>query len=790
MPFERVPSEGELRAQTIESRQDLSSVKRVVIKAGTSVVTNDDGRFSLVRLSSLVEQIAELRRAGIEVILVSSGAVGCGRMLLRKQALLSANFHEQLANESGGSATQASGYSSACASAGQLGLMSLYDTLFQQVDVAISQFLVTSYDFTDSSRRQHLEASMEEIISHGMVPIVNENDAVSGNQGYTTENVFSDNDALASIVAGQLGAEVLLLLTDVGGLYDRPPSEAGAKIIDTYNRAQLVSIGDKSARGRGGMGAKVDSALRALDQGVQAVVIASGKEPGVVVDILGGVKPVGTLFIPGSDSATFAASSGVAAAVPATQAALGAAAAAGTEAAAVSLSAAAQAAAAKTAARALQALSTAERSAVMKAVAAALRRNVDLILDANAKDLEAAKEATPPVASALVQRLKLSAEKVETLAVGVEQLADMAEPIGKELRKTELATGLELTQVTVPIGVLLIVFESRPESLVQIAALCLRSGNGLLLKGGKEAELSNAVLHKVVTDAVFESSEGKVARGVVALVTSRDEVTDLLQLDQAIDLVIPRGSKALVEHIKKHTRIPVLGHADGVCHVFVDAAADQTKAVDICVDAKVNYPAACNACETVLFHQSAVDNGLVHSVLKAMRQAGVKLHAGPAAVKQGLFGPSDAPPNGDLGVEYGDLTCLVEVVPSLAAAVAHIHAHGSSHTECIVTEDKAQAKLFMASVDSACVFHNASTRFADGFRFGFGAEVGISTGRIHARGPVGVEGLLTTKWLLTSQLESGDTVAKFGGEAPERAFTHKPLPLSASLLGAEETFVK
>ena len=391
------------------------------------------------------------------------------------------------------------------------------------------------------------------------------------------------------------------------------------------------------------------------------------------------------------------------------------------------------------------------------------------VLEANAQDLEAATETG--VDANLVQRLKLTEAKIEQLAVGVEMLAAQPEPLGRVLKRTELAEGLNLTQLSVPIGVLLVVFESRPDSLVQIASLALRSANGLLLKGGKEAEKSNKILHEVVVDAVEAATGGRVGRGCVGLVTSREEVSDLLKLDGMVDLVIPRGGRALVEHVKANTRIPVLGHADGICHVYIDADADGAKAASIVVDAKTDYPAACNACETALFHESTVESGMFDKVTRALRQAGVTIKGGPRAIELGLFSAGDAPES--LAVEYGTLEILVEVVPNMAAAVSHVHAHGSGHTECIVTENSATAEAFLATVDAACVFHNASTRFADGFRFGLGAEVGISTGRVHARGPVGVEGLLTTKWQLRSA--SVDTVAAFSSGS--RSYTHTALPL-------------
>jgi delta-1-pyrroline-5-carboxylate synthetase len=368
-------------------------------------------------------------------------------------------------------------------------------------------------------------------------------------------------------------------------------------------------------------------------------------------------------------------------------------------------------------------------------------------------------------APALLARLKLSPGKLAGLAAGARTIASLPEPLGRVLQRTELADGLVLTKCSAPLGVLLVIFESRPDALPQIAALCLRAGDALILKGGKEAVRSNAALHGCVV-AACEAVLGPVhGRSVVSSVTSRGAIDDLLRLDDCIDLVIPRGSNALVAHIQRNTRIPVLGHADGVCHVFIHSSADAAKAVAIVVDAKCDYPAACNAMETLLLHAPLLESGLAGKLLDALRGAGVALVGGEKAVR--LLG---LPPADSLHCEYSGLTAAVEVVDDVADAVAHIHAYGSGHTECIVAEDAEAAAQFMGTVDAACVFHNASTRFADGARFGLGAEVGIATGRLHARGPVGIDGLLTTRWLLRG---SGHVVAKDSGVT----YTHTQLPI-------------
>lgn len=397
-------------------------------------------------------------------------------------------------------------------------------------------------------------------------------------------------------------------------------------------------------------------------------------------------------------------------------------------------------------ARKLQNLPHAERKAILYAVAEALETEKDQILSANKIDLDnAAKDDT---AMPLVRRLKLTDAKLATLSSGIRQIADQPDPLGVVKAKRELADGLILSQLTVPIGVLMIIFESRPDSMPQISALALASGNGLLLKGGKEAAHSNLAIHKVIGDAIEKGSKGRITRDIIALVTSRGQVADMLKLDDVVDLVIPRGSNALVSYIKANTRIPVLGHADGVCHVYVDkSATDPSLVSKLVVDAKTDYPSACNAMETLLLHKDTLESTTAMTVMMNLRAAGVKCLGGPRAMKAGLC---DVPAE-ELKCEYGDLTCMVEVVEGMDEAIDWIHKYGSGHTEAIVCSDESEAgEEFLSRVDAACVFKNASTRFADGFRFGLGAEVGISTGRIHARGPVGVEGLLTTKWQIRS----------------------------------------
>jgi glutamate-5-semialdehyde dehydrogenase len=421
-----------------------------------------------------------------------------------------------------------------------------------------------------------------------------------------------------------------------------------------------------------------------------------------------------------------------------------------------------RASASREAQRKLAAAGPQARSEVLRHLERLLRERESELLAANKLDLEAA--AASDLADVLLKRLALTPSKLETLREGVRFLIDDPDPIGKPLVRRELDDGLILEQVRAPLGVLLIIFESRPDAVIQIGSLAMRTGNAVLMKGGSEALHSNQALTDLLREAIEAAGQDP---DVVQNVVGREAVGQLLELDDRIDLVIPRGSAELVRTIQQTSRIPVLGHADGVCHVFVDKAADESMAARVTVDAKTDYAAVCNAAETLLLHKEFAGGP---SVVQALIDAGVEVR-GDEAVQAMVPDVVPAAPE-DFGYEFGDLTIAARVVDDLDAAIDHIHSFGSAHTEAIITEDAEVATQFLNSVDAASVFWNASTRFADGFRFGLGAEVGIATGRIHARGPVGAEGLLTTRWLLTGQ---GHVAGDYGPD--KKSFTHTELPI-------------
>ena len=413
---------------------------------------------------------------------------------------------------------------------------------------------------------------------------------------------------------------------------------------------------------------------------------------------------------------------------------------------------------------ALAASSAQVRDGALLAVADALQDGKEAIFAANAQDLEAAK--AEGLSAPALKRLKFDQGKLDDVCAGLRALAQMEDPIGHEQLRTELAEGLILSRVSCPIGVVGVIFESRPDALVQIAGLCLKSGNAVLLKGGREAMRSNRALFDVMKQA---SEAAGVPEGWAGLLTTREEVGAMLAMDEYIDLIIPRGSNSFVRYIMDNSRIPVLGHSDGVCHVYLDAACDVRMAARVTVDAKTQYPAACNAAETLLVHKDAAAKALP-AVAGALHVAGVKMKADARAQALMPGIPCESATEADWKAEYLDNVIAIRIVDSLDEAIAHINRYGSHHTDCIITEDEQAAQRFFALVDSAGVYQNCSTRFADGYRYGFGAEVGISTGKLHARGPMGLEGLCSYKYILRGH---GDVVADFADG--RRSFTHREL---------------
>uniref|UniRef100_A0A6Q2Y9P8 Delta-1-pyrroline-5-carboxylate synthase n=1 Tax=Esox lucius TaxID=8010 RepID=A0A6Q2Y9P8_ESOLU len=727
-------------------RGELCQAKRIVVKLGSAVVTRgDECGLALGRLASIVEQVAMLQNQGREMMIVTSGAVAFGKQRLRHEILLSQSVRQAL--HSGQNQLKDVSVpvleARACAAAGQSGLMALYEAMFSQYSTCTAQVLVTNLDFHDDQKRRNLNSTLQELLGMNIVPIVNTNDAVvpppepnSDLQGVIS---IKDNDSLAARLAVEMKADLLIALSDVEGLYDSPPGTDDAKLIDIFypGDQQSITYGTKSRVGIGGMEAKVKAALWAL-QGGTSVVIANGTNPKVtghvITDIVEG-KKVGTFF------------SEVKPAGPTVEH---------------------QAEMARNSGRTLATLRPDQRSEIICRLADRLVEKEEEILAANKIDMElAANEGK--LSAALLNRLSLSPAKLGSLSTGLRQIAVASQDsLGRVLRRTRLAHNLELEQITVPIGVLLVIFEARPDCLPQVSSLAIASGNALLAKGGKEAANTNRILHELTQEALDIHG----VQEAVQLVSTREEVEDLCRLDEMIDLIIPRGSSQLVRNIQRAARgIPVLGHSEGICHVYVDSEANADKVIKIVRDSKCDYPAACNAMETLLVHRDILSTPEFDQIIDMLRTEQVKIHAGPRFASFLTFRPSEVK---SLRTEYGDLECCIEVVDSMQEAVDHIHRYGSSHTDVIVTENEDTAEQFLQQLDSACVFWNTSSRFSDGYRFGLGAEVGISTARIHARGPVGLDGLLTTKWVLRG---NGHTAADFSEQGTMK-YLHENLPVT------------
>ncbi len=422
----------------------------------------------------------------------------------------------------------------------------------------------------------------------------------------------------------------------------------------------------------------------------------------------------------------------------------------------------------------MAASSNEQRNDALTRIEETIRREQAAIFAENKKDLEAAAENG--VAEAVVKRLKFDEHKLEDVCAGLLQLRELPDPLGRVTLNRELDEGLLLKRITCPIGVIGVIFEARPDALVQIASLCIKSGNCALLKGGKETVNTNRILFKLIHESVTAVG---LPENCLCQAETHSEIDELLACDRYVDLIIPRGSNAFVRHIMDNTKIPVMGHADGICHIFVDEECDQETAIRIIIDAKTQYTAACNAVETLLIHRGIADE-FIPKLAAALAKENIKIRGTQEVVSKasaGVENSGDAAgdmietiTDDDFETEYLSLTVGIRLVDDLDEAIRHINTHGSHHTDSIITDNNNNAERFMQMVDSAGVYHNCSTRFSDGFRYGFGAEVGISTGKIHARGPVGLEGLVTYKYKLYGH---GQTVGDYASGV--RSFHHRDL---------------
>ena len=730
------------------TRNDLRKVQRIVVKLGSAVLTRpDQGGIALGRLASIVEQVSELHAQGREIMIVTSGAVAFGRQRLKKELLMSQSVRETIRNQNSEILTQNGKKavdSRACAAAGQSGLMSLYELMFAQYGVSTAQVLVSKRDL-DQDNRFHLQSTLDNLLDLAIVPIINTNDAVVAppdpDMDFEGAITIRDNDSLAARLAVQTRSGLLVLMSDVDGLFTAPPGTENSRLLHTFSAKamsnQSIKFGKKSSVGLGGMDSKVQAALWSLEHGTSTVICNGCFTKGNALSAVVDGKKVGTFF---------------------------------TDADVDSADASLQAAETKKGSRILQKLSTAERNEILHFLADLLRKHEQEIMNNNHIDVANSKKSNE-LSQALLDRLILSPARLRELADGVIQVAEKSSGlVGRILTRRQIAKELIAEQVSVPIGVLMVIFESRPDCLPQIASLAIATGNGVLLKGGRESANTNKYLIKLVREALSLHKCEDAAQ----LIEGRERVSDLIHdAKDSIDLIIPRGSSEMVRGIQEMaagTSVPVLGHSEGICHVYVDSDCSVDMATRIILDAKCNYPSACNAVETLLVHKDLMQTSVFSQINDVLKAEGVKVHLGPRLASRLLFYPSVA---ASLRREYSALECCIEIVDNAEDAVSHIRRYGSSHTDAIVTNNVNTAEYFLQNVDSACVFHNISTRFADGQRLGLGAEVGVSTTRIHARGPVGAEGLLTYKWIVRG---SGQAVRDFGPDGTSE-YDHKDLPL-------------
>ena len=397
----------------------------------------------------------------------------------------------------------------------------------------------------------------------------------------------------------------------------------------------------------------------------------------------------------------------------------------------------------------MAAMSIDARNNALKAAAKALFENKERIFEANMMDMKDGEAAG--LMAPVLKRLKFDEAKLNGVIEGINQLIELPDPLGKVQLKRELDAGLVMTRVSVPIGVIGVIFESRPDAMVQISTLCIKSGNCAILKGGSEAIRTNKILFDTIYNAAVAAG---MPKGCMMQVEARNEINELLECHESVDLLIPRGSNAFVQYIMSNTKIPVMGHADGICHVYADKAADIEKAIRVIIDSKTQYTSVCNATETLLVHKDIVKE-LMPKLNEAFIATSVEVRA-TEDIREVI--DCEVATEEDFATEYLDLIISVKAVKDIDEAIEHINKYGSHHTDCIITEDAEAEDKFMSYVDSAGVYCNCSTRFADGFRYGFGAEVGISTSKLHARGPVGLEGLCTYKYKMHG---NGHIVAEY-----------------------------
>ena len=695
----------------------------IVIKVGSNVLTRQDGHLDTTRVSAIVDQVAWLKEQGYDVILVSSGAVACGRREVKVEHDLDTVEQRQLFS-----------------ALGQVKLIGLYYDLFREYGLHVGQILTMRENFDPGEQYDNQKACMKVMLENGVIPIVNENDTVS-----VTELMFTDNDELSGLIARMMNAETLILLSNVNGVYTGNPEDKDSKLIaivapDCDLNQHVSAV--KSNHGRGGMQSKYATAKQLQQEGIR-VVIANGERENVLIDLIRHPEEVPhTEFLPAvvdkEKPATITQCEAVEKEKPATISQC--------EAVEKEETATLQFEAVRKASREVALLTDDLRNKVLCDLADAINQHMDELLKENARDLAMMDEKNP-----LYDRLKLTPQRLQGIAADMRQVTQLPSPLGRILCERTLSNGLELKRVSVPFGVIGIVYEARPNVTFDVFSLCFKSGNACVLKGGKDAHHSNtaavALIHGVL------QKHGLDSNAVLLLPPTHEATAQMLNAVGYVDLCIPRGGRKLIDFVRQHAKVPVIETGAGVVNTYFDIEGDVEMGARIVRNAKTRRVSVCNALDCLLIHAGRLDS--LPALCAPLAERGVTLYADPQALQalQGSYPPHllCAATDQSFGTEFMDYKMAIKTVASAEEAIAHIARYGSGHSECIITANASTAQMFQQRVDAACVYWNAPTSFTDGAQFGLGAEIGISTQKLGARGPMGLEEITSYKWMIKGE---------------------------------------
>ena len=674
--------------------------KRIAVKVGSNVLTRADGTLDITRMSALADQIAALHKSGIEVILVSSGAVASGKSEICPTGTLDEVDQRQLFS-----------------AVGQAKLINRYFELFREHGIPVGQVLTVKENFASHSHYTTQQNCMKVMLENGVIPIVNENDTIS-----LSELMFTDNDELSGQIATMMDVQALIILSNIDGLYNGAPTDPTAHILREIrpdDRLDNYIQSSKSSLGRGGMHTKTRIARQIAALGID-VYIANGKRNDILTDLMERPEETPcTHFLPSTKPAGSNAPSPSSPSLEETFVA------------------------ARAASLHLLALSDEEINRALLAVADAVEEDTPLLLEENRKDLARMSPSDPKY-----DRLKLTEARLKDIAAGIRHVATLPSPLGRILKESTLPNGLHLQKKSFPFGVIGIIYEARPNVTLDVFALCLKSGNTCLLKGGSDADQSNRALVRTIHRVL--SRLGIDTRCVELLPATHEAATELMHAEKYVDLIIPRGGSRLIDFVRREATVPVIETGAGICHTYFDRNGDLTKGMAIVLNAKTRRVSVCNALDCLLVDRRRLSD--LPQLCAPLAEKEVTLYAdAPAyAALQGHYPNEWLRPamEEDFGREFLDYKMAVKTVEGLDEALAHIRRYSSRHSECIVTEDTATAARFCRDVDAACVYVNAPTSFTDGGQFGMGAEIGISTQKLHARGPMALEEITTYKWIV------------------------------------------